>query len=415
MAKLTKSVVDAAKPEAKPYFVWCSALPGFGCRVYPTGKRAFYIDYRNETGDRKRMKLGDYGKITLDDARRMALAALGAVVAGDDPLAERVARKNAMTVSELCERYMQAARAGLVMTRFGKPKRASTLAIDEGRISRHIVPLIGTMRADALTRADVQRMVDSIAAGATAGRFKTGLRGLARVDGGAGTAGRVVELLGGVWTWAERRGLVEGANPSRGVERCRGEPKRRVLSDAELAALGAVMREYAPVRPAAIAALRLIALSGLRREEACGLRWVEVDAAGSCLRLAQTKTGASMRPLGAPAVALLASLPRRGDFVFPSADGSASADMKKAIAALFDAAGLPDARSHDLRRTYATKAAELGFGDGTIGEMIGHAARGVTGKHYIRRPDAALIAAADATARAIEDAMSHDSRAASGA
>lgn len=88
----------------------------------------------------------------------------------------------------------------------------STVLIDEGRIARHIVPLIGTIPARDLRRADVQRMADAIAKGKTAGIFKgkaegTKPRGRAIVTGGSGTAARVVELLGGIYSWAEKREL----------------------------------------------------------------------------------------------------------------------------------------------------------------------------------------------------------------
>ena len=134
----------------------------------------------------------------------------------------------------------------------------------------------------------------------------------------------------------------------------------------------------------------------LRREEAVGLRWAEVDEVGSCLRLEATKTGRSTRPVGKAALDIIRTLPRQHpEWVFPNRDASASADLKKPIADLFDAAGLKDARSQDLRRTFASMAAEEGYSDATIGELLGHARRGVTARHYIRRPDAALIAAAD--------------------
>ena len=73
--------------------------------------------------------------------------------------------------------------------------------------------------------------------------------------------------------------------------------------------------------------------------------------------------------------------------MFPSRDGDGSADLKKAIAELFDEAGLKDARSHDLRRTFASMAADEGYSDATVGELLGHSRRGVTARHYIRRPD----------------------------
>src|SRR5438128_7455886 len=83
------------------------------------------------------------------------------------PLREKAENRSAITVAEMCDRYLEAARAGLVTTRFRRAKRPATIAIDEGRVSRHIKPLLGTLRARDVTRSDVQRMADSIAQGKT--------------------------------------------------------------------------------------------------------------------------------------------------------------------------------------------------------------------------------------------------------
>src|SRR5207253_3044996 len=182
----------------------------------------------------------------------------------------------------------------LVTSRFSRPKRPRTVSDGPGRILRHVVPLIGALPARSLRRADVQRMSDSIATGKTAGVFKGKPRGRAVVTGGAGTAARVIEFLGGVFSWAEKRDLVPpGWRPTRGVETARGEAKDRTLSMDELRALGQALKRRQNATPAAVSALRLIALTGLRRDEACGLRWREVDYAGQCLRLEGTKTGRS--------------------------------------------------------------------------------------------------------------------------
>jgi integrase len=244
-------------------------------------------------------------------------------------------------------------------------------------------------------------MADAIAAGKTAGVFKTKARGVARVTGGAGTAARVIELLGGVWSWAEKRGFVSGPNPAHGIETQRAQPKDRTLSPDELARLGDTLREQDSLYPAAAAALRLIALTGLRREEACGLRWREIDSSTGCLRLETSKTGRLMRRIGKAALVLTVLNRSESQFISPNRDGTGSAELKKSIALRFDAAGLMDARSHDLRRTFASVAADEGYSDATIGELLGHARRGVTVRHYIRRPDAALVAAADRVAERI--------------
>ena len=272
-------------------------------------------------------------------------------------------------------------------------------------------------------------MADAIAQGKTAGTFKgkprekavaaegapgssialdpnVKPRGRAVVTGGTGTAARVVELLGGIYSWAEKRELVAGPNPAHGVETARGEAKDRVLSGDELRAFGKALDENEATSPMPVAALRLIALTGLRREEACALRWGEIDGSGSCLRLEATKTGRSTRPIGKAARDLLQSLPRLSDeWVFPNRRDTGRADLKSSIAKLFDAAGLTDARSHDLRRTFGSVAADEGYGDATIAELLGHSRRGVTQRHYIRRPDAALVAAADRVSARIAAAL----------
>jgi integrase len=304
------------------------------------------------------MAFAKVGTLTPDEARARARELLAQVAKGGDPSQDRHETRQALTVAELCERYMEAAQAGLVSTRFGGAKRRSTIAIDEGRISRHIVPLIGNRVAASLTRQDVQRMADDIAAGKTAAVIKTKPRGVARVTGGAGNAARIVGLLGGIFTWAEKRGFVSGANPCRRLDLRADLAEDRVLCADELVRLGVILRKHDVKVPMAVAALRLIALTGLRRGEAYGLRWTEIDSEGSCLRLAETKSGRSMRAIGSAAVEHLRSLPRlHPEFVFPNSSGSVPADLVKRIAALFNEAGLHDARGHDLRRTFASLAA----------------------------------------------------------
>jgi len=246
-------------------------------------------------------------------------------------------RFDAITVEQLCAQYLEAARAGLVTTRFKRPKRASTVAIDEGRVARHIVPLIGDVSVKDLKRSDVQRMADAIASGKTAGVFKGKARGRAVATGGSGTACRVVELLGGIYSWAEKRDLVQGPNPTRGVETIRGEPKERVLSPSEMAELGKALRAHEAKAPIATAA---ISLTGLRRSEACRLRWREIDEAGHCLRLEATKTGRSVRPVSKQALALLRSQPREdgAEWIFARVDGKAPAELKKPMKTIFAAA-----------------------------------------------------------------------------
>ncbi|MGD9657099.1 MAG: tyrosine-type recombinase/integrase [Methylocystis sp.] len=405
-AKITKSLVDTLRPiPGDDLFVWDVELRRYGLRLKPSGAGAYLILYRI-AGRKQRMNtFGRVGTVTPDEARKTARRLLAAVDAGEDPQAKRQEEKQALTVEEVCDLYLEAARAGLVVTNKKRVKAGSTLGVDEGRIARHIVPLLGKRVANELAgRTDLlQRFYDDVAAGKTAGTIKTKARGLARVRGGAPAAKRAVGLFGGIWTWAAKRGLVKGGNPARGVEMLADATSERVLAAPELAALGTVLRDH---EGAAASALRLIALTGLRANEATGLRWREIDAAAQCLRLETTKTGRSMRPIGKTALETLVRLPRlHEEFVFPNRDGTGAADLKKSLSELFNAAGLHDARAQTLRRTFASMAADEGYGDATIGEMLGHARRGVTARHYIRRPDAALVAAADKVSARIAAAM----------
>lgn len=427
MPRLTKRTVDAAKPGPTEQFLWCSDLRNFGCRIYPSGRKVFVVFVRVGRHQR-RMTIGQYGPFTVDQAREKAGEILRVAADGQDPQIEKRKIRDMMTVRELCDEYLEAARAGLVITRFRRPKRQSTVTIDEGMVARHINPLIGSMRVNDVDRVAVQRMADQIAAGKTSGTSPGKRnRGKSIVKGGPGIAARSVELLGGIWTWADRRGFVEGQNPAHGIETRRGEPRDRVLSLEELRKLGSAIRaaddEWSAfeadvnrahrlgkrgprvprglISPPATIIACLLATSGLRLGEATSLRYAEIDEMGHCLRLAQTKTGRSVRPIGSSALELIRNAPRLSDeWVFPNRTGTGGVDVKRRLSMLFEKAGIV-ATPHDLRRTFASTAAGLGMSDSTIAELLGHAGRTVTERHYIRRPDAALVAAANKVATTI--------------
>ena len=131
MHKLTKRVVDASKPASADYFVWCEACPGFAVRVYPSGRKTFIAQVRVGRHTR-RVKIGLYGPFTVEQARERAGEIIREAASGRDPQRERRERREAANVTELCEEYMKAARAGLVVTRLRKVKRPSTVEWDRG-------------------------------------------------------------------------------------------------------------------------------------------------------------------------------------------------------------------------------------------------------------------------------------------
>jgi integrase len=143
--------------------------------------------------------------------------------------------------------------------------------------------------------------------------------------------------------------------------------------------------------------IRQLALTGCRRSEIISLRWDDVDTENSCLRLSESKEGASTRPIGLPAVEFLEKhrLMRTGTFVFPgSAEDNAFGSFQNHWAKIFAASPLADVTAHILRHSFASVANDLGFSESTIAALIGHATGSVTSK-YIHTLDTALIMAAD--------------------
>ena len=155
--------------------VWDSAVIGFGARRQRSEAVSYFVFYRTTEGRQRWQTIGRHGAPWVPDtARDEARRLLGDVARGEDPASVKQAIRKAITVAELCDRYMVDAKAGLVLIRFGSGKKASTLAIDEGRIARHIKPVLGSLAVTAITAADIRNLRDAVAAGKTACYVKTG-------------------------------------------------------------------------------------------------------------------------------------------------------------------------------------------------------------------------------------------------
>jgi integrase len=406
MPKLTKRIVEAAEPRGRDYFIWCDELPSFGVRVFASGKRSYLVQYRAE-GRTRRVSIGLHGAVTCEEARKRAKELLGRVAAGENPAEDREAERKAMTVRQLCDAYLAAAEKGLILGKRGMPKKATTLETDIGRINRHIIPLLGNRKVRDLTTPDIARFMRDVIAGKTATDEKTGFRGRAIVTGGKGVAARTVGLLGGVLSFAVSEGII-GANPVRGVKRPADERREVRLSPEQYRALdeALITAERNGVAWQAVTAARLLALTGCRRNEIAELRWADVDLAGRCLRLSDSKTGKSVRPLGAAAAAILADLPRSGPLVLPGRDPERpfSGLPKAWLRIISSAPDLEGVTMHGLRHGFASFAADLGMTEITIAGLLGHSSATVTGR-YIHHVDTALCAAADRVAARIAAAM----------
>ncbi|MGA8401141.1 MAG: integrase arm-type DNA-binding domain-containing protein, partial [Stellaceae bacterium] len=348
-AKITKRVVDTAQKQSATYLVRDSEVKGFVLVVTPAGAKSYAVDYRAGSGrgaPKRRLTIGKHGSPwTPETARIEAKRLLAEVATGRDPARARKEGRRALTFGELMDLYLS---EGV------SHKKASTLKSDRGRLEHHVRPLLGKLRVDRIGRADVERMRNAVTAGQTAEKIESGekRRSGTMARGGKGVAGQCVALVGAIFSFANQRDLCAD-NPARGVKKAPVRKVERFLSEAEIARLAdALDAEVQQSRnPYPSAAIKLLLLTGSRKGEIVNLRWDHVDFEHECLRLPDSKTGAKIVYLNAPARALLRELPRLVDNsrVIPGVRAdSASAAIENTWKRSRSAAGLVGVRLHDL-------------------------------------------------------------------
>jgi integrase len=387
--KLTLKTVRDFVATGKRYWIDDDALPGFRLQVSATGKKTYYIRLR--TGGREHRqdniyKIGEAGVLTPDEARTRARNLLARYRMGDDPLAERRQRQQVPTVAELCTQYVDSI--------CGK-RKPKTIYDYTKLIDRHIGPVLGARKADALEPAQVIRWHSAMGQVAPT------------------TANRALGLLSTVYRWAHASGIIdESIRPTRSTTKYREVAKERYLTEDEIQRMWATLeraervgipadpsrsalagkrlrgtgkrtrRISAPIgsvlRPAnvyMVAAIRMLLLTGWREQEVLQLRWEHIDRARSLVDLPDTKTGRSTRQIGSTALEVLDALVKveGSAWVFPGADSkNPIRDIKHLWQAVRHAAGLDDVRLHDLRHTFASAAAARGISLQVIGKLLGH-------------------------------------------
>lgn len=380
MAKLTKRFVDAVKaPERGEIALWDSELPGFGLRVRQSGRRTWMVRYRAR-GRSRAMNLGTASAVTPHEARQRAREILAAVARGEDPAEARDESRKVPTVADLAARYL-AEHAEV----HKKPRSA---AEDRRILDKTILPRLGKLRLDAVGPRDVQGLHHSLR--------KTPY-----------AANRCLALLSCMFRLAEGWALRPPAsNPCRNVRRYKERARERFLSESELAKLGETLTraEAAGENPSAIAALRLLLLTGARRDEIRCLRWSEVDLDASALRLRDSKTGAKTIPLGLPARALIEAQPRRSVWVFSNREADGPVSLASVWAKIRENAEMPELRIHDLRHSFASVGAGMGQPLLVLGKILGHS-RIATTQRYAHLSEDPQQAASDAIAAKIAAAL----------
>ncbi|OHD05062.1 site-specific integrase [Sphingopyxis sp. RIFCSPHIGHO2_12_FULL_65_19] len=418
--KLNNSLVDRLEARASDYVIWCGGLPGFGVRVRPSGRKSFIVQYDFEGRSRK-VTVGTFPTLTVDQARKKATELLAKVQLGEDVAAKPVVEENP-TVTELCDEYLKKGCGH---------KKASTKVTDKGCIERHIKPLLGHRRVKDLKRRHIEDFFSAVAAGETAkNEVIDGKRII--VKGGEGAARRTVRLFGGILTYAIGREYIS-ENPRRGVKIGKDNANERYLYGDELRRLGDALREAETVglpwqfnegakakhrpknadtlreviSPHAVAALRLLLLTGCRLGEILTLKWTQVDLERGFLRLPDSKTGKKDVILGAPALKVLADIPRLKDnpyVIVGETKGKPRSDLKRPWRRVIAHAGLPGLRLHDLRHSFASMGAASGMGLPIVGKLLGHASPSTTAR-YAHLADDPLRRASDSIAGSIAAAL----------
>jgi len=377
MQRLTKRLVESLEKKGKLYWVDDADLTGFRVGVTPAGTKVFAVRVRRGGRSNRQdtsITIGQFGVVTVEEARAQARTHLSRAQLGADVAGERREVHSALTVKDLSERFLA--------DREGRIKHA-TLKEYRRLMKVEIVPRFGSKVARDLQTRDVARWHSS------------------RSDAPI-VANRALRLVRTMFRWAEDRGEVPlGSMPTRGIGMYPERAKERYLSPDEVERLGKALRtaetvglppdpkraEYAekrakkkqpfkvnPFNPHAVAAIRFLLLSGWREQEVLTLRWECIDEERGAAMLENTKTGRSWRPLGKHALEVLDDLPRTGTpWVFPGQSAkSPLIEIKHVWHAVRSAAKLDDVRLHDLRHTFASNAVSGGLSLPMTSALLGH-------------------------------------------
>jgi integrase len=380
--RLTKKVVDSIVSNGERCFAWDSELSGFGVRTDPSGSKTFIIRYRANGGGRNAPKrfqtVGRYGNLTVDEARKKAKILLGAAAKGEDPAGELQTKRREMLMAELIDLYEEEGCFVQRGIRQGEPMKPRTKAYTIARLRHHVVPLLGRKRVSEVGAGEIERFVRDVTNGKTAKDEKIGFRKRIIVRGGEGAARKVVKDLSAVFSFAVRRKIVS-SNPCDIAAVKKSDNRRdRYLTLEEISRLGKAFDalELEGVNAKALNIARLWALTGCRRDEIAALRWNEVSFEHGLLVLDDSKTGKSIRPLGAAAIVLLRGITRKpgSDFVFPAERGDGHFQGTKGVwTRVVAKAELPGVTPHTLRHTMGSTAVSYGEGLPLTGAILGHA------------------------------------------
>ena len=347
--KLSKRTIDRLSVERASAVFWDSELPGFGIRVHATGRKLFVAQARTPGGLPKRATVGRYEDIDAEDARLKAAGMIDRIRRGRDPVPPA---PEAPTVADLAARFMAA--------HVEVNCKPGTVESYENLLRLHILPSLGDLRLSDVDRSHVSAL-------------HHGLRATpSRANQSVGIFSKMFKLAV-AWGMTPAR-----PNPCRSVKRYKERSRERFLSEDEYARLGRVLFEAeaeGPPMASAVAAVRLLLLTGCRRNEILMLRWDDIDRRAGELRLSDSKSGPRRVPLTPPVERVLARIPRAEGNPWAIA-GEKPGDRLRRIDPLWNRlrarAGLDGLRLHDCRHSFASQALAIGESLSAISRLLGH-------------------------------------------
>jgi integrase len=350
MPKLTKRVIDAAKPDPEGhYFIWDEEMPGFGIRILKSGRKTFQIQYR-KGGRSRRNSIGMYGTVTPDQARKHAKELLGRVAKGENPAEERAIHQGAATVADVCERFISEYVPIHCKESTAKEYRRS--------VDLFIKPAFGTRKVPDIIRSDIAKLHHDL-------REKPY------------QANRTLGVLSVLFNQCEIWGLrPDGSNPCRHVKKYTEKKRERFLSKEELKRLWGTLEKCerdGSESTSACNCFRLLILTGCRLGEIQSLKWEYIREDGICLP--DSKTGAKKIYAGKEVHELLATInPRESNpyVIVGKTKGHHLTDLQRPWRRIREKANLCDLRIHDLRHSYASFGLANGLSLAEIGKLLGH-------------------------------------------
>lgn len=382
--RISKTAVDRLIcPAGKDReILWDDKVKGFGVAAFPSGVKAYLVQYRAD-GATRRVKIAKHGVITAEQARERATAYLGEIAMGSDPSGDRRAIREAPTLAEVAPLFIRTVRAR---------RRPSTADSYDQALKLHVLPQLGRRRLTEIRPIDIEKI--------HAGMMDRPAQ-----------ANRTLAILSALWSWAEKRKMVPaGPNPARGVEKADVDRRERFLTERELRRMSEAMvsaetdglpytvnevgpkakhapkpeNRYRKLDPFALAALRLLLLTGARLREVLHAKWDWVDIERGMIFLPTSKTGRKTLYLSRAAVELIQGLPRivGNPYLFPGErEGRPRTDLKKPWDAICKAAGIEGVRVHDLRHSFASFGAGQSLGLPIIGKLLGHTQASTTARY----------------------------------